>query len=48
MRFYIYSSVGEVDEVLKLQLDQMVEEQDILGEARQLRRNLGETHMKMR
>ena len=37
-----------MDEVLKLDLYQMVEDQDGLGEARQLKRNLGETHMKMR
>ena len=47
MRFYKYCSGDEVDEVLKLELDQMVEEQDALEEARKLRRNLEETHMKI-
>ena len=33
---------------MKVDLDHMLEEQDGLGEVRQLRRNLEETHMKMR
>ena len=44
----IYCSVDEVYEVLKEELDQIVEDQDGLGEARQLRRNLEGTNMKMR
>ena len=36
-----------MDKVFKVELDHMVEEQDGLGEARQLRRNLEEAHMKM-
>ena len=34
--------------VLKVELDHMVEDQDVLGEARKLRRKLEETHMKTR
>ena len=48
VRVYIYLSGDEVNEVLKVELDQMFEEQDGLGESRQLRMNLEETHMKMR
>ena len=48
VRVYIYLSGDEVDEVLKVELDQMVEEKYGPGEARQLRTNLKETHMKMR
>ena len=33
---------------MKVELDHTTEEQDGLGEARKLRRNLEETHMKMR
>ena len=47
VRFYKYFSGDEVDEVLKLELDQIVEEQDGLEEARNLRSNLEETHMKI-
>ena len=36
-----------MDEVLKLELGHMVEEQGGLGEARQLRRNLEETCVKI-
>ena len=36
-----------MDEVLKFELYQMVEDQDGLVEARRLRRNLEETHTKM-
>ena len=48
VRLYIYCSTDEVDEVLKMKLYQMVEKQDGSEEARQLIRNLEETHMKMR
>ena len=48
VRVYIYLSGDEVDEVLNLELEQILEEQYGPGEARQLRRNLEETHMKMR
>ena len=48
MRFYKYCSDDEVYEVLKVELEQMVEEQDGLVKARQLRRNSENTHMKMR
>ena len=37
-----------MDEVLKVKLDRMVEYQDGLEEAIQVRRNLEEMHMKMR
>ena len=37
-----------MNEVLKVDFDQMMGEKYSLGEARQLRRNLEETHMKMR
>ena len=37
-----------MDRVLKVELYQMMEDQDGSGEARQLRRNLDETHTKMR
>ena len=40
MMVCIYFSGDEVDGFLKVGLDQMVEEQDGLGEAIQLRRNL--------
>ena len=43
--FYIYCSGDEVYEVLKLELDQILEEQDGPGEAIQTRRNLKDTHM---
>ena len=46
-RFYIYCSGNEVDEVWRVKLDQMVEDHDGLGEARKLKRNLEETHLKM-
>ena len=48
MRVYTYCSGDDVGEVLKVELDHIVEEQDGMVEARQLRRNLEETHMKMR
>ena len=48
VRVYIYCSSDEVDEVLKLDLEHMVEEQDDSGEARQPIRNLEEIHMKIR
>ena len=41
VRVYIYFYGDEVYEVLKVKLDQIVEEKDGLEEARQLRRNLG-------
>ena len=47
-RVYIYCSGDQVGEVLKVALEQMAEEKDGLGEARQERRNLEETHMKMK
>ena len=47
VRVYIYFSGYEVDEVMKVELYWMVEEQDGSAEARQLRRNLEETHIKM-
>ena len=47
VRVYIYWYGYEVDEVLKLELDQLVKYQDGLAEARQIRRNLEETHMKI-
>ena len=45
---YIYNYVDDVDEFLKVDLDQMVEDPDSLGEAINLRINLEETHIKMR
>ena len=48
MRVYIYFSGDEVYEVLKVVLGHMLEEQGGLADARQPRRNLEETHMKMR
>ena len=48
MRVYIYSYADDMDNVLKVELDHMVEDQDVLGEARKLRRKLEETHMKTR
>ena len=47
MRVYIYLSVDEVDEVLKVELNQVVEDQDALGEAIHPRKNLKDTHMKI-
>ena len=47
VRVYIYCSGDEMDEVLKVELEKMVEEQYGLAEAINLRRNLEETHMKM-
>ena len=47
-RIYIYFSGDDVDEVLKVELDHMVEEQYGSGEAIHLRRNLEETHTKIR
>ena len=47
VRVYIYCSGDKGNEVLKVKLDHMVEYQDGSGEARQLRKNLEETHMKM-
>ena len=47
VRVYICCSDDEVDEFLKLGLDQMVEDQDGLGDSIQLRRSLEETHKKM-
>ena len=46
-RVYIYCSVDEVDEVLKVELDHMVADQDVLGEARHTRRILEEMHIKI-
>ena len=48
VRVYIYCSSDEVNEVLKADLDQILEYQDGSWEDIQLRRNLEETHMKMR
>ena len=48
VRVYICFSGDDLCEVLKLELDQMAEYHDGLGEARQMRRNLEEAHMKMR
>ena len=45
---YIYRYGDDVDEVLKVKLDRMVEYQDGLEEAIQVRRNLEEMHMKIR
>ena len=47
VRVYVYCSEYEVHEVMDVDLDYMVEEQNGPGEARELRRNLEETHMKM-
>ena len=47
MRVYKYCSGDELDEVLKVELDQMVGDQDGSGEARKLRSNLEEMHMKI-
>ena len=47
VRVYIYCSCGEVDEVLKVELDQMVKKQDSLEKARQMKRNLEDMHMKI-
>ena len=47
VRVYIYWYGDDVDDILKVELDQMVEEKDDLEEARHLRRNLEQTHMKM-
>ena len=47
MKVYIYFSGDDMDEVLKVELYQMVEEKDGLSEARQTRRNLEETHIKI-
>ena len=40
VRVYIYCSGDELDEFLKVELDQMLEEKNVLVEARQPRRNL--------
>ena len=48
VRVYIYCYVGEVNEVMKVELYRMVEEQDGLGEEINLSRNLEKTHMKIR
>ena len=45
---YIYLYGDEVYEVLKVEFDQMVQEQDVLAEARILKRNLEDMHMKIR
>ena len=45
---YIYCSIDEVDEVLKVDLDHIVEDLDGLSEARQMRRNLEDMNMKIR
>ena len=47
LRVYIYFSGDDMDEVFKVDLEHMVEEKDGLAEARQLKRNLEETHIKM-
>ena len=47
VRVYIYWYGDDVDEVFKVELGQMVEEQDFSAESRQTRRNLEEAHMKM-
>ena len=48
MRVYIYCYGDEVDEVLMVKLEQMVKYQGGLAEARQLRSNLEERHVKIR
>ena len=48
VRVYIYCSGDKGNEVLKVELDHMVEYQDGSGEARQPRRNVEETNMKIR
>ena len=47
MRVSIYFSVDDMDKALNVDLDYMLEDQDFLEEARQLRRNLEETFIKM-
>ena len=48
VRVYISCSGDKVDEILKVELDHMMEDQDGLEETRNLRRKLEEMHMKMR
>ena len=48
MGVYIYLCGDEVYDVLKVELYQVVEYQDGSGEARQPRRNVEETNMKIR
>ena len=43
---HVCCSRDEVDEVPKLKLDQILEDQDGSGEARHMRRKMDETHMK--
>ena len=47
VRVYIYWYGDDVDEVLNMELEHMVEYQGGLAEARQMIRNLEETHMKI-
>ena len=46
--FHIYCSGDDLYEVFRFDLDQIAEEHDGLAEARQLIRNLEDTHIKMR
>ena len=48
VRVYIYWYGNEVDGVLKMELEQIVEDKDGLWDATQTRINLEEAHMKMR
>ena len=48
VRLYIYCYGGKFGDFLNMELDQMVEEKDGLGEDIHLRKNLEETHTKMR
>ena len=48
MRVYVYLFGDQVDEFFNAELEQMVEEKDGLGEAREMRRNLEETHIKIK
>ena len=48
VRIYIYCYGGKLDDFLKMELEQMVEEKDGLVEDRHMRKNLEEAHTKMR
>ena len=48
MRVYVYLFGDQVDEFFNAELEQMVEEKDGLGEAREMRSNLEETHIKIK
>ena len=48
MRINVYFHGDDLNDALKVGLYHMVEEKDCLGETRQLRKNLEETHMKIR